>query len=421
MSVDVRLAGRVRCRQASIRIKGIPKHLPIQFVLHQRALAKSSAAAATAATAAVETSQADEQFMKLALQQARLAYDAGEVPIGAALVINSEVVAAAFNLTETKHNPLLHAEMLCISAAAEQQLAWRLQEATLYSTIEPCPMCAGAILQARLARLVYGAKQPRIGADGSWVAMFPKQQLSPQQQPQLQRQQLPGKQSEPSDTQQGQPQQAAAVLRAQPLESNADGTNQSQHAPQPFGQPQLDVQQQQLQQQQQQALQPVGPHPFHPDIQVTSGVLADECAKLMRDFFRKRRREQKAAAAAAAAQAGMAERNVEHGAESAPTLSVQLEESAAMPMASTLGQCSCNSHAQVLTVQQGQPISASSSSSAEVVVGPVNAMPASPSKDQSAATRAAELDASAWLSSSSCESDEESSVPPSLPEQCNQS
>lgn len=192
--------------------------------------------------------------MGLALEQARLAFAAGEVPIGAVLVFDSLVAAAAYNLTETRRNPLSHAELLCISAAAEQQLAWRLHEATLYSTIEPCPMCAGAILQARLARLVYGAKQPRVGADGSWVALFPKQ--PPQQQQQQHTQPHPG---------------------AQPCSC------QSQSEPE----------------QRQQALQPVSVHPFHPNIQVTGGVLADDCAGLMREFFRKRRREQQAAAAAA--------------------------------------------------------------------------------------------------------------------------
>lgn len=215
------------------------------------------AARRAAAAAAPSQADTDNHFMGLALQQARLAFQAGEVPIGAVLVFDSQVAAAACNLTETRRNPLSHAELLCISAAAEQQLAWRLHEATLYSTIEPCPMCAGAILQARLARLVYGAKQPRVGADGSWVAMFPKQ---PQQQ-----------------------------QHAQPHPGPRPCSCQSQLSEQ---------------EQRQQALQPVSVHPFHPNIQVTSGVLADDCAALMQEFFRKRRREQQAAAAAAAAEQG---------------------------------------------------------------------------------------------------------------------
>lgn len=211
---------------------------------------------AAAAAAAPNQADIDKHFMGLALQQARVAFQAGEVPIGAVLVFDSQVLAAACNLTETRRNPLSHAELLCISAAAEQQLAWRLHEATLYSTIEPCPMCAGAILQARLARLVYGAKQPRVGADGSWVAMFPKQ---PQQQQQQHAQPHPG---------------------PQPCSCQSQCSEQEQR---------------------QQALQPVSVHPFHPNIRVTSGVLADDCAALMREFFRKRRREQQAVAAAAVA------------------------------------------------------------------------------------------------------------------------
>lgn len=114
--------------------------------------------------------------MRAALAQARAAFDAEEVPIGAVLVVGSEVIAAGQNATERRRNPLAHAELLAILAAAEQLQAWRLADATLYCTVEPCPMCAGAILQARLKRLVYGARQPRLGADGSWVALLPQQQ-----------------------------------------------------------------------------------------------------------------------------------------------------------------------------------------------------------------------------------------------------
>lgn len=235
--------------------------------------------------------------MGLALQQAQLAAEAGEVPIGAVLVINSEVAAAAYNQTETRCNPLSHAELLCISAAAEQQLAWRLQEATLYSTIEPCPMCAGAILQARLARLVYGARQPRVGADGSWVAMFPRQP-QPQQSHHHQRQQ----QQEITDQQQ-QHQQHAGTAECEEQGSSQQQQTQRAAAVSNPGDAQQPLQQQQQghEQQQQQPLQPVGPHPFHPNIQVTGGVRADECAALMKQFFQQRRKQQKAAAAAAGA------------------------------------------------------------------------------------------------------------------------
>lgn len=253
---------------------------------HRPSASTSFAAAAAPTAAAVVGSSSDEHFMRLALQQAQLAFEAGEVPIGAVLVVNSEVAAAAYNLTETKQNPLSHAELLCISAAADQQLAWRLQEATLYSTIEPCPMCAGAILQARLARLVYGAKQPRCGADGSWVALFPRQQQRQEQQQQQQQAAGQGccheaqlQQADPV----AQPQQADLPTHTcSPLQALQEQRQQQQ------------PQYQQPEQQQHQALQPVGPHPFHPDIQVTGGVLAEECATLMREFFRERRRGQKA-------------------------------------------------------------------------------------------------------------------------------
>jgi tRNA(adenine34) deaminase len=117
----------------------------------------------------------DIRWMRLALQQAQTAFDADEVPIGAIIVCNGELISSGQNMTERKRNPLCHAELQCILAAAEQLQAWRLQDATLYCTIEPCPMCAGAMLQARLQRLVYGGRQPRLGADGSWVALFPQQ------------------------------------------------------------------------------------------------------------------------------------------------------------------------------------------------------------------------------------------------------
>lgn len=241
-----------------------------------------SASARTAVAATTAAISADEHFMALALQQAQTAFDAGEVPIGAVLVINDRVAAAAYNLTETKQNPLCHAELLCISAAAEQQLAWRLPEATLYCTVEPCPMCAGAILQARLARLVYGARQPRVGADGSWVAMFPTQQ---QQQQQLEREK--------------QQQQQEGIEQLDLHNSNDISQDQVQQVHDRTGDRQPDNQQQAPEP----ALQPLGPHPFHPSIQVTSGVMAEQCAALMKDFFRQRRQQQKAQKAAAMQQA----------------------------------------------------------------------------------------------------------------------
>lgn len=109
----------------------------------------------------------DRRFMTLALEQARHAAARGEVPVGAVLVIAGEVLAARGNERERRHDPTAHAEMLALRDAAAIVGGWRLREATLYVTLEPCAMCAGAIVLARIARLVYGADDPKAGATGS--------------------------------------------------------------------------------------------------------------------------------------------------------------------------------------------------------------------------------------------------------------
>lgn len=109
----------------------------------------------------------DSHYMELALQQAAQAPHVGEVPIGAVLVHHHEVIAAGHNYREISQDPTAHAEMIVIRKAAEQLQTWRLTETTLYVTLEPCPMCAGAIVQSRIARLVFGAWDPKAGACGS--------------------------------------------------------------------------------------------------------------------------------------------------------------------------------------------------------------------------------------------------------------
>lgn len=109
----------------------------------------------------------DSHYMELALQQAALAPLIGEVPIGAVLVHNHEVIAAGHNYREVWQDPTAHAEMIVIRKAAERLQTWRLTETTLYVTLEPCSMCAGAIVQSRVARLVFGAWDPKAGACGS--------------------------------------------------------------------------------------------------------------------------------------------------------------------------------------------------------------------------------------------------------------
>ena len=106
----------------------------------------------------------DEHWMRLALDQARLALDKGEVPVGAVLVEDGIQVAADHNRREELADPTAHAEILVMSAAARVLGDWRLTGHTLYVTLEPCPMCAGATVAARLGALVYGATDPKAGA-----------------------------------------------------------------------------------------------------------------------------------------------------------------------------------------------------------------------------------------------------------------
>jgi tRNA(adenine34) deaminase len=109
----------------------------------------------------------DETYMMLALEEAEKAYSLGEVPIGAVIVRRGEVIARAHNLRETQRKATAHAELLAIESACEAAGGWRLTESTLYVTIEPCPMCAGAILQSRIDRVVFGAFDSKAGACGS--------------------------------------------------------------------------------------------------------------------------------------------------------------------------------------------------------------------------------------------------------------
>lgn len=109
----------------------------------------------------------DEYFMRLALDQANLAFRLGEVPVGALLVEESRIVASAHNLRESAHDPTAHAEMRVIQEAARKLKRWRLFNTTLYVTLEPCPMCAGALVQARIPRVVFGCFDPKSGACGS--------------------------------------------------------------------------------------------------------------------------------------------------------------------------------------------------------------------------------------------------------------
>ncbi|KAI5058298.1 hypothetical protein GOP47_0026468 [Adiantum capillus-veneris] len=175
-----------------------------------------------------------------ALYEAQKAAASGEVPVGAVLVSQGRVVARAHNRVESDNDPTAHAEMICIRDTARHLGGWRLlvaencqcyenlNDSTLYVTLEPCPMCAGALLQARVGAVVWGAQNPLLGADGSWVSLFPKQSLADDCEEQL-------------------------------LDCEMKGAAKKRGLV----------------------------HPFNPNIRVRGGVLASDCSEITKDFFRR--------------------------------------------------------------------------------------------------------------------------------------
>lgn len=188
--------------------------------------------------------QRHEFYMNLALDQARIAYKEGEVPVGAVLVgPDGNVLSQGYNRTEQDNDPTAHAEMACIRHATSTMAnSWRLLACTLYVTLEPCPMCAGAILQSRVGTLVYGARNTLLGADGSWIQMFP--------------------------------------CESSTCEHEANINN---HRYVPDKQMQVSIPQDSKQQPR---------HPFHPNIRIIRGVMSDQCSGIMQDFFKQRRNQQ---------------------------------------------------------------------------------------------------------------------------------
>lgn len=193
------------------------------------------------------------ECMKLALDQARIAQRKGEVPVGAILVgPDGHVLSQGHNTTEQDGDPTAHAEMCCIRHASSMSGGWRLLDCTLYVTLEPCPMCAGAILQSRVGTLVYGARNTLLGADGSWVHMFP------------------------CDDSHGENSIMSPKYHSDKSDAPVEDANQFRRSNTPLPP---------------KSMIPHRPHPFHPDIRVIRGVMADECSEIMKDFFRQRRRQ----------------------------------------------------------------------------------------------------------------------------------
>ncbi|MBU3632451.1 tRNA adenosine(34) deaminase TadA [Polynucleobacter sp. AP-Feld-500C-C5] len=122
----------------------------------------------------------DHQFMEQAIEQAQLAATANEVPVGAVLVRDGKVISRGFNQPISHHDPSAHAEMLALREAARVEANYRLPGTTLYVTLEPCAMCSGAILHARVERLVFGALDPKTGAAGSVLDVFSAKEINHQ-------------------------------------------------------------------------------------------------------------------------------------------------------------------------------------------------------------------------------------------------
>lgn len=114
----------------------------------------------------------DEKYMKDAIRQAKKAYDLEETPIGCVLVHKGKVIARGYNKRNKKKNTLAHAEMIVIDKASRVLGDWRLEECTMYVTLEPCPMCAGAIVQARIPKVVIGSTNPKAGCAGSVINLL---------------------------------------------------------------------------------------------------------------------------------------------------------------------------------------------------------------------------------------------------------
>jgi tRNA(adenine34) deaminase len=126
----------------------------------------------------VTDAQEDARYVDLALVEARRAADAGEVPIGAVVVLDGTVIARAHNALITLKDPTAHAEVLALRAAARELGNYRLERATLYATVEPCVMCCGALVHARVSRLVYGAADPKAGAAASLYRILDDRRLN---------------------------------------------------------------------------------------------------------------------------------------------------------------------------------------------------------------------------------------------------
>ncbi len=120
----------------------------------------------------------DERFMRLAIQQGEIARENGDIPVGAVIICQDRIIGKAYNQREQLNDPTAHAEIIALTQAAEAVGNWRLNGCVIYVTLEPCPMCAGALVLARLDRLIYGCDDPKAGAAGSLYNIVADERLN---------------------------------------------------------------------------------------------------------------------------------------------------------------------------------------------------------------------------------------------------
>lgn len=217
--------------------------------------------------------------MRMALEEARAALQDDEIPIGAVIVADGRVIGRGHNMTETLGDVTAHAEMLAITAATQTLGGKYLTGATIYVTVEPCLMCAGAIAWSQLSRIVYGADDPKRGYSTYITARN-----------------TPAKPSKPSATEKSeQPNPTQNIQRSMldvqnsmvgtqnTIESAQNSTKVIQHSTESIQHSIGDIQHSKSK------IQNSSPSPFHPKATITTGILAEECATLMRDFFRSKR------------------------------------------------------------------------------------------------------------------------------------
>ena len=230
--------------------------------------------------------ETDARYMRMALEEARAALQADEIPIGAVIVADGRVIGRGHNMTETLGDVTAHAEMLAITAATQTLGGKYLTGATIYVTVEPCLMCAGAIAWSQLSRIVYGADDPKRGYSTYITARNTS-----------------AKPSKPSATEKsGLPNQAQNIQKSMlDVQNSMVGTQNTienaQNSTSVIQNSISDIQNSKdgIQnsiggiQHSKSKIQNSSPSPFHPKATITTGILAEECATLMRDFFRSKR------------------------------------------------------------------------------------------------------------------------------------